>query len=244
VETPGPYQVSMPAYIQRVPAVLTIPMGTLISVDVEDRIASDRSQPGDEFTASLRRPIVVDGWVVARVGQPVIGRVVTTKQSGRTKGKAEVSIELGELVLVDGQQVPIQTQEIRTQASPTTGRDFATVAATAASGALIGAGVAGGRGAAIGSGVGVGAGVVGVMATPGQAAQVNPERTIAFRLDDPVTITTVTASQVFLPVTAADYNSSQRAAPRLKPQAPAPVLYRTAPAPAVIWVDPRRFRPF
>jgi len=234
---PVPYPAPMPAVIQHAPAILTIPMGTLISVNINDRISSDRSHPGDEFTASLRQPIVVDGWVVARVGQPVIGRVASAKRAGHTQGKSEVSLELGELVLVDGQQVPIQTQLIRNEAASTTSRDFGVIAATTAIGALIGAGADGGRGAAIGAGIGAGAGTAGVLATPGDSAQVDSERAIAFRLDDPVTISTVIASQVFLPVTAADYNSPSRA-PRLRPQAPVPVLYAPAPTPAVIVVDP------
>jgi len=238
VQTPvQAYPAPMPAVIQHAPAILTIPMGTLISVDISDRISSDRSRPGDEFTASLRQPIVVDGWVIARVGQPVIGRVATAKRSGHTQGKLEVSLELGELILVDGQQVPIQTQLIRNQAPSTTGRDFGVVAATTAFGALIGAGLDGGQGAAIGAGIGAGAGVAGVLATPGANAEIDSERSLAFRLDEPVTISTVIASQVFLPVTAADYNATQRA-PRLRAPAPAPVMYVPAPAPSVIWVDP------
>jgi hypothetical protein len=232
VQNPAIYPAPMPAVIQHAPAILTVPMGTLISVSIDDRVSSNHSRPGDEFTASLCQPIVVDGWVVARAGQPVIGRVVSVRRSGKT----DVSIELGELILVDGQQVPIQTQQIKTEGPSSAGRNFGAIATTTAIGALIGAGVDGGQGAAIGAGIGAGAGTVGVLASPGEPAQVNPERTMAFRLDDPVTISTVIASQVFLPVTAADYNSPQRA-PRLRAQAPAPVMYVPAPAPAVIWVD-------
>jgi len=235
VQNPIPYPAAMPAVIQHAPAILTIPAGTLISVSTNDQISSNRSHPGDEFTASLRQPIVVDGWVIARVGQPVIGRVVTAKKAGQ--GKSEVAFELDELVLVDGQQVPIQTELIRNQATSTAGRDFGIVATTTALGALIGVGVDGGQGAAIGAGIGAGAGVAGALAAPGNAAQVDAERNIAFRLDDSVTVSTVIASQVFLPVTAADYNAPQRP-PRLRPQAPAPVLYVPAAAPAVIVVDP------
>jgi hypothetical protein len=166
----------------------------------------------------------------------VIGRVVSAKRAGNSKGKSEVALELGELVLVDGQQVPIQTQLIRNEAASSTRRDFGVVAVTTGLGALIGAGVDGGQGAAIGAGIGAGAGVAGVLATPGESAQMDSERTLAFRLDDPVTISTVIASQVFLPVTAADYNTTQRA-PRLR-QIPAPVLYAPAATPAVIYVEP------
>jgi hypothetical protein len=234
------YQAPVPVIVQPAPETLTIPMGTFITVDITDRLSSDRSHPGDAFTAALRQPIVVDGWVVARAGQPVIGRIVSVQKAGRIQGKSEISMELGELVLVDGQQVPIRTQMIRNEARESTGRDLAAVAATTALGALIGAGVDGGSGAAIGAGIGAGAGVAGVLATPGDSTRVYPEQVLAFRLDDPVTISTARSQHAFLAVSAADYRTVQTA-PRLRVQQPAAYY---APAPSVIFVDrfPRRYR--
>jgi len=230
----------VPVFVQPAPATLTIPLGTYITVDIADRLSSNRSQPGDAFTAVLRQPIVVDGWVVARAGQPVIGRVVSVQKAGRIQGKSDIGIELGELVLVDGQQVPIRTQLIRNQGNSSTDRDFGAIAVTTALGALIGAGVDGGSGAAIGAGIGAGAGVAGVLATPGDATRIHSEQVLAFRLDDPVTISTARSQQAFLAVTATDYRTAP--APRLR--APAPVVYET-PAPSVIYVPdryPRRGR--
>lgn len=224
------------------PATLTIPMGTYITVDITDRLSSDRSKPGDSVTAVLRQPIVVDGWVVARAGQPVIGRVVAAHKAGRVQGKSELAIELGELVLVDGQQVPIRTQLIQQQGNSSTGRDFAAIAATTALGALIGAGIDGGEGAAIGAGIGAGAGTAGVLATPGDPTRIRSEQVLAFRLDDPVTISTVRAQHAFLAVTPADYRTAVASTPRLRVEQQ-PVVY--APAPAVIYVpnrSPRRIR--
>jgi hypothetical protein len=245
VPSPGAYAspVPVPAYAPAplipAPSTLTIPMGTFLTVEVNDRLSTDRSHPGDAFNAILSQPIVVDGWVVARAGQPVIGRVVSVQKAGRISGKSDIAIELGELVLVDGQQVPVRTQVIQHQGNSSTGRDFGAIAATTAIGALIGAGVDGGSGAAIGAGIGAGAGVAGVLATPGDATRIHPESTLAFRLDDPVTISTVRSAHAFLPVTAADYRTNP--APRIR--VAEPVVY--APPPSVIVVPdryPRRYR--
>jgi hypothetical protein len=238
---PVPTPVPTPVQILQTPATLTIPQGTYITVEVADQLSSDRSHPDDAFTAILHQPIVVDGWVVARAGQPVMGRVVAVQKSGQVKGKSNIGIELGELILVDGQQIPIQTQVIKDQANSSTGRDFAAIAITTGFGALIGAGVGGGSGAAIGAGIGAGAGAAGVLATPGDAAKIHPERVLAFRLDDEVTISTARSQHAFLPATSADYAPAPAPGPPVMQQ---PVYY-AAPAPAVIAVPygyPRYYR--
>jgi hypothetical protein len=244
VPVPVPVPVSAPDSYQA-PKSLMIPLGTFITVDITDRLSTDRSHPGDAFTAVLRQPIVVDGWVVARAGQTVIGRVVSVQKAGRIQGKAEIGLELGELILVDGQQVPIRTQLIRDQSGSSTDRDLGAIVATTAIGALIGAGVDGGSGAAIGAGVGAGAGVAGVLATPGESTRIYPERVLAFRLDDPVTISTARSQHAFLPATPADYAAVPAPAPQYVEQPvlyPAPILY---PAPTVVAVPygyPRHYR--
>src|SRR5580765_3115791 len=90
-----PTPVPTPVQILQAPATLTIPQGTYITVEVTDQLSSDRSRPDDAFTAILHQPIVVDGWVVARAGQPVMGRVVAVQKSGQVKGKSNIGIELG-----------------------------------------------------------------------------------------------------------------------------------------------------
>src|SRR5579871_5436247 len=54
-----------------VPARLTIKAGTYVTVRVNQFLSSDRNQAGDAFSASLVKPIVVDGFVVAETGQTV-----------------------------------------------------------------------------------------------------------------------------------------------------------------------------
>lgn len=236
VPVPAPLAVPVP----QAPATLVIPMGTFITVEVGDRLSSNRSQAGDAFTAILHQPIVVDGWVVARAGQPVIGRIVSVQKAGRIQGTSNIAIELGELVLVDGQQLPIHTQLIKNQGGTSADRDFGAIVATTAIGAVIGAAADGGSGAAIGAGVGAGAGVAGVLATPGNPTQINPEKILAFRLDDPVTISTARSQHAFLGVTAADY----RAVPAVRVPVLQSAVYPVQ-SPSVIYVPdtyPRRRR--
>ena len=60
---------------QALPQTLTLPAGTVIRVRTDEWISSDRNAIGDNFSAVLDEPIVVNGWVVARRGQAQTGRV-------------------------------------------------------------------------------------------------------------------------------------------------------------------------
>ncbi len=59
--------------------------GTFVTVRVDQPLSSDRNQQGDAFIATLARPVVVDGVVVAERGQTLSGRVVEAQKAGRAK---------------------------------------------------------------------------------------------------------------------------------------------------------------
>ena len=189
------------------PATLTLPAGTVIRVRVDEWLSSDRNLPGDTFSAVLDQPIVVDGWVVARRGQAETGTVSVAKKAGRGSGTSQLGVQLDELTLVDGQQLPLQTQMLQTSAGTSHGQDAAIVGTTTGVGAAIGAIAEGGTGAAIGAGVGAVAGLIGVMATRGKPTVIPPETVLSFRLQAPVTISTEHSQFAFQPVTQEDYDS-------------------------------------
>jgi hypothetical protein len=213
-QSPGeaPYPQVAPAQTQGVPPSLTLPAGTLVRVRLIDTLSSDRNNPGDGFTTVLEQPIVVQGWVVARRGQTALGRVVTAQKAGRVQGVSQLAIELSDLALVDGQQVPIRTQLVQNSAGTSRVRDAAAVGTTTGTGAAIGAAAGGGEGAAIGAAAGAVAGIVGVLSTRGRATELYPETLLTFRLEDPVTISTEQSQQAFRPVSQQDYagNAGQR----------------------------------
>jgi hypothetical protein len=198
------------------PAALEIKPGTFVTVRVNDFLTTDRNQPGDAFTATLVKPVVVDGFVVADQGQTVAGRVVESVKGGRVKGVSRLGIQLTELALADGQQVPIQCNLIGRAAPTSMGRDAGAVAATTATGAMIGAAADWGRGAAIGAGAGAAAGIIGVLLTKGHPSVVDPEMVLTFRIDTPVTVNTARAPQAFRYVTPEDYQKT----PALKQRPP------------------------
>lgn len=106
-----------------VPPTLTLPVGTLITVRTTQMLSSDRNQPGDPFTTTLEQPLVAQGWVAARRGQTVMGRVEAAQKAGRASGVSQLAIELSELTMVDGQQVSIRTQLIQSSAGTSRAAD-------------------------------------------------------------------------------------------------------------------------
>jgi hypothetical protein len=197
-----------PAY-NLLPQTLTLAAGTVISIRTSQYLSSDQSRPGDGFSAELQQPLVVDGWVVARRGQTVLGRVVTAQKAGRIKGVSQLGIELSQLVLVDGQQMPIRTQLMQTSGGTSQGRDAQAVGTATGVGAIIGAAADGGKGAAIGSGAGVAAGLAGVLLTRGRATVIPAETSLTFQLEFPVTFTTQRSGPAFRPVNQEDYDGGR-----------------------------------
>jgi hypothetical protein len=193
-----------------VPASLTILEGTVLSVRVNEFLSSDKNQVDDRVTATLERPIVVNGWVVARRGQTLTGQVTAAVKAGRVKGTSQLGLELTDLTLVDGHSAPILTQIWKGSGGTTHGADAATIGGTTALGAAIGSVADWGRGAAIGAGAGAAAGIAAVLLTRGRPTEILPETPMTFRLSEPVTVDTTQSAQSFAPVTQQDYDGGGR----------------------------------
>ena len=198
------------------PALLTIPAGTIMIMRINEPLSSDRNLIGDQFTGALQQPIVVNGWVVARRGQVVMGQVKSVKKAGRVKGVSQLGVELTDMTLVDGEQAPILTELWKGSGGTSHGADAATIAGGTALGAIIGSAADWGRGAAIGAGAGAAAGVGAVLLTRGRPTILEPESQLTFRLVDPVKVDTTHGQQAFLPVSQEDFEGGRGERPRLR----------------------------
>jgi len=243
-----------------IPPQLTLKGGTFVTIRVNQFLSSDRNQAGDAFSATLAKPLMVDGVVVAEPGETVGGRVVEAKKAGLVKGVSRLALELTDLTLVDGQQMPIRTQLSGRNGPTSVGRDAAGVAGATAVGAAIGASADWGKGAAIGAGAGAIAGTLGVLLTRGYPTVVTPESLLTFRLDAPVLISTIHAPQAFHYVQPGEYQQASGRPLGPRPagpsctgygcQPPAPYLYYGAPYPYyypyyggfAFWYGPRYYR--
>ncbi|HEY2820176.1 MAG TPA: hypothetical protein VGJ06_03960 [Candidatus Acidoferrum sp.] len=189
------------------PATLTIPAGAVLSVRVNEYLSSDQNHVGDRVTATLQQPVVVNGYVVARRGQMLVGQVEAAEKAGRVKGTSQLGIELTDITTADGQSRPVLTELWKASGGTTHGADAATIGGTTALGAAIGSIADWGRGAAIGAGAGAAAGIGAVLLTRGRPTVIPPETWLTFRLKEPVTVDTTQSAQAFLPVSRYDYDN-------------------------------------
>jgi hypothetical protein len=191
-----------------VPANITVPAGKVIFARLSEPLSSDHNQVGDTFTATLDQPIVVDGWVVARRGETIVGTVTQAQKADRVKGVSHLGLELTDIAIVDGSQLPIKTELWNGSAGTSHGADAGAIATTTGVGTIIGAAANGGTGAGVGAGAGALAGIGLVLLTRGKPTVLGPEYPLSFRLKEPISISTANSAQAFLPVGSNDYSSS------------------------------------
>jgi hypothetical protein len=168
---------------------VTLTAGTLLAVRIGETISSAHNQPGDTFLATLTRPLVIDGWIIADRGERVEGRVIEATQAGRGGGTSQLAVSLVRLATDDRQNIAIRTEPYTKHGASAGATDAAKVGAGAAIGAVIGAIAGGGKGAAIGAGAGGAVGIGDVLLTRGRPVEIPVETLITFRVQYPVTIT-------------------------------------------------------
>lgn len=209
-----------PPVDRSVASQLILPAGAWVKIRVDQPLSSDRSRAGDRFSGTLTQPIIADGYVIAHRGQTIEGRVTEAIKAGKAKGTSRLGLELIEVGLADGQQIPLRTELVEYNGGTSVGRDVAAVGTTTGAGAAIGAAAGGGFGAGMGAIAGAVAGGIGVLATRGRATEIYPETVVTFRTTAPITINTDRAPHAFQPVRQTDYenrNLDRRPAPQPRP---------------------------
>lgn len=165
---------------------IVVPAGARILVQMIDSIDSEVHEAGDAFRASLASDLTVDGTTVARKGADASVKLVHVEESGKLKGREQVSLELDTLT-VENSKYDVTTS-FTSIAGDAKGKESAKVIGGAAAlGAIIGAIAGGGEGAAIGAGTGAGAGAA-VQVLRGNKIQVPSESKLEFTLAEPLKV--------------------------------------------------------
>ena len=153
----------------------TIPAGTTITVRTGSTLDSGKVASGSTFDATLSKDVKVGNTVVAKAGDPVKGKVVTAKDSGRLHKPGILRLAL---TSVNG--IPVSTTSRTFQGKSHTKGNAIKIGGGTAAGALIGGLAGGGKGALIGAGAGAGAGTGVAYATGKEQAVVRAETTLTF----------------------------------------------------------------
>lgn len=175
-----------------VPAQLDLKSGSYVMVRINQTLSSDKNHSGDTFTATLVRPLVVDGFVAARPEQTFGGRVAEAIKASKAQGVSHLGLQLTDLMFVDGQHASIQSELVAVN-GPNHG------STTVSSGA-----------ASPGS-------VAGVLLTRGKSTVIKPDSVLTFKIDSDISIATDRAPQAFRPVTNSDYRRPAVQASRRPP---------------------------
>ncbi|HMQ04715.1 MAG TPA: hypothetical protein PKD26_12425 [Pyrinomonadaceae bacterium] len=148
-----------------------VPNGMRLTAVLQNRIATNVSQAGDQFTMQVTSPNQYRGAIIT-------GRIAQAESSGRISGRANLTMEFESIRIgnqtynfagilesareADGDIININNEGTVRDDSQTT-RTVTRAGIGAALGALIGAIAGGGSGAAIGAGIGAGAGAGSVL---------------------------------------------------------------------------------
>jgi hypothetical protein len=169
------------------PRPIVVPAETVISVVLDEPVGSKTSTPGQQFNASVREAVEVDGKVAIPKGARATGVVKDAKPAGRFKGGASLELTLASIE-VNGTSYDVHTTA-PTQSSTGKGKRTATmVGGGAGGGALIGGLAGGGKGALIGGLIGAAAGTGGAGLTGNRDITLPAETPISFKLVDPLEI--------------------------------------------------------
>ncbi len=172
---------------QPVPAQVTIPEGTAVTVRLIDPVDTEKHKEGQTFRASLDSPIVMENKTIIPKDADVEATLVSAKSAGHFTGTSEIALVLTKIT-VGGKTYDIQTGAFTKQGASRGKRSAAVIGGGAAVGAVIGAIAGGGKGAAIGAAAGAGTGT-GVQAlTKSQQIKLPAETLLEFQLKAPLTV--------------------------------------------------------
>jgi hypothetical protein len=165
----------------------TIPTGSKIAIRMIDSINSETNKVGEGFVAVLDESLYQGGVEVIPRGADVRGRVANINEAGRVAGKAELGLELTQIV-VNGIPYSITTSEYQEAGEARGGQTARRAAGGAAVGAITGAIAGGGKGAAVGAGVGAGGATAVQVLTKGEKLNIPSETKLEFTLRSPLVI--------------------------------------------------------
>lgn len=190
-DTPVPAPAPQPRVV-----TATVPMGTSMSLRLNETLSTERNQVGDAFTATLQGDITdANGNVVVPAGATVRGRLTQVEKSGHVGATGIIKVAF-EAVSFGGRSYPLDATVVRAnpqrQNRRSTQDQAARVAAGAAAGAVLGR-VLGKdtRSTLKGAAVGAAAGTAIAMGTADVDVVLPAGSEMLIRVDTPIDVRTV-----------------------------------------------------
>jgi len=166
---------------------LVVPSGKTVTVSLGTALGSRVSAPGQTFTGTVAKDVVVDNVVAIPRGASISGTVVDAKPLGKLAGGAVLQIRL-DSININGSDVPVRASARSFSVKGKGKRTGIMAGGGAALGGIIGGIAGGGKGAAIGMLAGGGAGGAGAAFTGNKEIVLPVESAVAFQLTQAVEI--------------------------------------------------------
>ena len=168
---------------------LMIPADSVIGLQVETAVSTERAKIEDKVAARVTRDVRVRDQVAIPAGARAEGSVTLVERGGRLKDQARLGIRFHTIVLADGTRLPINTDTIYREGESPARESAAKIGGAAVGGAVLGAIFGGKKGAVIGSTVGAAGGGVAVATSEPNAATLPAGSTVTVRMGSPATVT-------------------------------------------------------
>ena len=168
---------------------LVIPADSVVGLQVENAVSTERAKVEDRVNARVTRDVKVHDQVAIPAGARAEGSVTLVERGGRLKDQARLGIRFHTIVLADGTRLPINTDTIYREGESPARESAAKIGGAAVGGAVLGAILGGKKGAVIGSTVGAAGGGAAVAVSEPNAATLPAGSTLTVRMGSPATVT-------------------------------------------------------
>jgi hypothetical protein len=168
---------------------LVIEADSVIGLQMETTLTTERARVEDRVEARVTRDVTVGDRAAIPAGARMIGSVSLVEKGGKVRERARLGVRFHTLVLADGTTVPVQTDTIFRDGESPAGSSAAKIGGAAVGGAILGAIFGGGKGAIIGGSTGAAGGTAAVMAGDRKPAVLQAGTSVTVRLTAPVTVT-------------------------------------------------------
>jgi hypothetical protein len=172
------------------PIMVTVPVGSALAVALDTKLRTDSNAVGDPVIATLASAIMADGQTAIPAGSKLHGRVTALAEPGRTKGKAQMTLQFDKVATPDGRRFALMTAPLSFEGEKDKMSDETKVGAGGAIGGAIGALASKkkGKGALIGAAIGAAAGGAVALATKGQQIELAPGQELSLEVTEATAI--------------------------------------------------------
>jgi hypothetical protein len=195
MQSSGPRDIKIAENVK--PRLLVVEKGTVIPVELLNKLSTKNIKEGDRVYARTTIPITVNNTIVIPVGTNVQGRIKDSQRPGRVKGRASLTLNFERMILPNGVTTEIfgslggsdegyREGEATIKGGSSKGRDTGDVVKAGAVGGILGGVLGGGKGAGIGAGASAGVALAGVLLGRGEDLELPKGTSLEVILDQPL----------------------------------------------------------